>query len=439
MTAQARRRAALAVALAALAGLGVASGASVPASLAGADQPPLTVVVPAPTAPAAPAAEPAAEPPAREDAEPDAETTPAAQTTPAAAAPAADVPAAATPSADDETAGRAATPAQDPDPPAPIEHVFLIALGAADLNALAADVATAPYLARTLVRRGTLLRDYRTVARGGLAERIALISGQGPTAQTLDACTAYADLSPAAALADGQTGGDGCVYGSGTGHLGDQLRALKRTWKAYVEPAAGAPAATCDAGAGATRRNPFLWFRSTLDAGDCGERNVPLARLEQDLRAAETTPALSWIASDAQQGAADADRFLARVVPSIRRSPAYADGGLIAIVGDRPPAATVPRRARRALAPTAYANVGDAAAAGAGFPVGALLISPSTPSGTVDATPANAFTLLRTLQRIYGVDPLGYAGASGVAPLPDNLFSRATRSSPDPSGVRPTD
>jgi hypothetical protein len=73
--------------------------------------------------------------------------------------------------------------------------------------------------------------------------------------------------------------------------------------------------------------------------------------------------------------------------------------------------------------PTSYANVGDAVAAGAGVPVGALLISPYTPSGRVDRTPSSAFTMLRTLQQIFGVDPLGYAAARGVEPLPDRLFS----------------
>ncbi|ADB53562.1 alkaline phosphatase family protein [Conexibacter woesei] len=420
-----RRRAALPVALAALVGLAIVTSTNVPASPAGSSQPPLTVVLPAPVAQAPPAAEPA-EPPV-EDAEPAAAELP--EATPVADPPVADPPATDPPAADDdesapdETAGEETPPAQDPDPAPPVEHVFLIALGGADVNALAGDETAAPYLAGTLAKSGTLLSDYRTIARGGLANRIALISGQGPTTQTLSDCTTYADVEPADALADGQAGGDGCVYGVGTGHLGDQLRALKRTWKAYVEPAAADAAATCDAGADTTRRNPFLWFRGTVEADDCDARNVPLAQLEKDLRDAETTPALSWIASDAQQGSADADRFLERVVPQIQSSLAYAGGGLIAIVGDQPPSPAPPPETPTpsTLAPTTYANVGDAVAAGAGVPVGALLISASTPSGKVDATPANAFTLLRTLQWIYGVDPLGYAAADGVAPLSDDL------------------
>ncbi|MDW5598935.1 alkaline phosphatase family protein, partial [Conexibacter stalactiti] len=222
----------------------------------------------------------------------------------------------------------------------PIKHVFLVTLGAADLGALARDETTAPYLAGTLVKSGTLLSDYRTVARGTLANRIALISGQGPTAQTLADCTTLGDVRPADALTNGQTGGDGCVYGPETGHIGDQLRALERTWKAYTEPAASAPSsAACGTDATTTRHNPFLWFRATFEADDCDTHNVPLTQLARDLKDADTTPALSWITSDAQQASTDADRFLERVIPQIQNSLAYANGGLIVIIGDQPPAA----------------------------------------------------------------------------------------------------
>lgn len=423
-----RRRAAVPVALASLAGLVAVSVTTVPASLAGSSsQDPFTVVLPAQeaqqVAQAPAAAEPAATP-VEEAVAPVAETPPVVTpVTPAPVTP--------TPAAPDETAagdangdeadggtrggtrgGERRAPVKE-EPGSPIEHVFLIALGGADVSALAADATAAPYVAGTLAEGGTLLSDYRTVARGGLADAIALVSGQDPVSQTPAGC------SPTGALA----GGDGCVYGAKTKHVGDQLRAAKRTWKAYVEPVAGEPAAgalvagepaagdgplaraaaACGAG---SLRNPFLSFRGTVEADDCDARNVALERLGEDLKTVKTTPALAWIASDAQQGPAAADAFLQRVVPQIQDSPAYAEGGLIVIVGDQPPAAP---------------DAGDAA--GADLPVGALLLSPFTPAGRVDATPADAFTLLRTLQEIYGVDPLGHAADDGFEPLPGRLFA----------------
>ncbi|MDO8212951.1 phosphoesterase [Conexibacter sp. CPCC 206217] len=578
-TAANRRRAALPVALATLVGLVVVTGSNVPASLAGSGQPPFTVVLPAQVAAQVVAQAPPAEEPA--PVVDDTYEEPPLAETPLADAPVVEAPAATT---DPTPTDGDDAPAEDPpaDTPAedesPVRHVFMIVLGSTDVAALARDETAAPYIAGTLAKSGTLLSDYRTVARGALANRIALVSGQGPTQQTLDDCTTFADVRPADALPDGQTGGDGCVYGYETGTFGDQLRALERTWRAYTEPAAGtasrghaSASRTRDAGAGpralgataasngggpraraaaacrtdaaTTRRNPFLWFRGTLEADDCDEHNVPLSQLERDLRDPDRTPAFSYISSDAQQGSAEADAFLERVVPAIQNSLAYANGGLIVITSDQPPAAaptppappaattptdpvppppaattpaappaTTPTEpppvttpvdppittpttpttpedppptttpttpttpvdppadttptdppnlganaatARAAASPLAaaasaggplarsaadgdpdpaapvqagpgpsrYANVGDAVAAGAGIPVGALLISPYTPSGRVDRTPANAFTLLRTLSEIFGVDPLGYAAARGVKPLSDRLFS----------------
>ena len=501
-----RRRAAVPAALAALVGLFVVSGTSVSA-LAGSSQPPFTVVLPPQVAQQVAQAPPPADEPLDEaplDDTPLDDGSALADETPVEEAPAAETPAAAEETPADEDSGTDA-----PADGSPIQHVFLIVLGSTDVAALSQDETAAPYLAGTLAKSGTLLSGFTTVARGALANRIALVSGQGPTPQTLADCTAYGDVRPADPLDAGQTGGDGCVYGFETGHVGDQLRGLEKTWKAYTEPAAGA-AVSCRADASTTRRNPFLWFGGTVEADDCDERNVPLSQLERDLRDAETTPALAWIASDAQQGSADADAFLERVVPQIQNSLAYANGGLIVITSDQPPAAapdpaaptapaappaattpaappattdpaappattdptppptatppatttpttttpttptdppaaattttsTTPAPRARAAAdpevpvaappptlapgPTRYPNVGGALAAGGGQRVGALLISPYTPSGRVDATPANAFTLLRTIEQIFGADPIGYAADPAVRPLPDALFS----------------
>jgi hypothetical protein len=419
-----RRRVALPVALAALAGLVVMSGTGAPTSVAGDAPPPVTVTLPEPVAQAD---EP---PPAVEE--------------PVAPAPGADAtadpPAAAAPAAGDDTApaaGTDETPSDDAaaGDPEPIEHVFVIALADTDVAALARDARAAPYLAGTLAKSGTLLPRYRTVADGGLADLIALVSGRTPASRTPATCVPRTDggaganppggdADPAGDTGDSQPGtgtdaagdrgedppggDDGepateppadCVYVPAVRHLGDQLVAHRRTWKAYVEPAAAASgtgplaraAAACAAGAETSRRNPFLWFAATVEADDCDERNVPLARLREDLRTAAATPALAWVASDAQRDAVGADRLLRRVVPRILRSPAYAAGGLIAIVGDA---------------------AGDR-------PAGALLISPNTPRGEVDATATGAFGLLRTLQAIFGLRPLGDPAARRAARLPD--------------------
>ena len=55
-----------------------------------------------------------------------------------------------------------------------------------------ADAKGHPYLATTLRRQGELITDYYGVAASPLANEIALISGQGPTPQTLTNCPVFA-------------------------------------------------------------------------------------------------------------------------------------------------------------------------------------------------------------------------------------------------------
>ena len=92
------------------------------------------------------------------------------------------------------------------------------------------------YLNRTLRKQGELLDNYYGVAGSPLANEIALISGQGPTRQTVQDCPQYTALSPATVGArTKQVQGDGCVYPAATASLPDQLVANGQTWKGYIE------------------------------------------------------------------------------------------------------------------------------------------------------------------------------------------------------------
>ena len=71
----------------------------------------------------------------------------------------------------------------------------------------------AHYLAGTLEKQGQLLVRYYSVAHEGLVNRIALLSGQGPTEASAANCPTYTDIVvPASDGADGQVLGNGCVY-----------------------------------------------------------------------------------------------------------------------------------------------------------------------------------------------------------------------------------
>jgi hypothetical protein len=120
------------------------------------------------------------------------------------------------------------------------------------------------------------------------------------------------------------------------------------------------------------KHNPLPWFSSDLDSGDCASSSHlgPVLgtsdQLYSDLQSESTTPAMNYIIPDNCSNAHDsictgnnlsggfggangqvpnapknnvggsyaADLFLGHVIPEIMNSPAYSDGGLIAVVFD---------------------------------------------------------------------------------------------------------
>jgi len=281
---------------------------------------------------------------------------------PAAPAPVTAAPAPAAPAGD-------AAPALPDAPPLPaVRHLFLIVLTGHGYDEAFGPRSPAPYLAQELPRQGELLANYYGVAQSELANAVALISGQGPTAQTAANCPTFNDIAPGTLDRDGVVSGDGCVYPTRAQTLADQLTAAGLSWKAYVEDVGSGPAgeptscrhpalgaadgdlAPRPGDAYVTWRNPFVYFHSAIDAPTCATGDVDLGQLAQDLRSAATTPTFSYIVPDRchdgserpcaagqPAGLAAADAWLRTVVPEIEASPGYRDGGAIAITFDQAP------------------------------------------------------------------------------------------------------
>lgn len=82
------------------------------------------------------------------------------------------------------------------------------------------------------------------------------------------------------------------------------------------------------------------------------------------------------------------------------------------------PTATTPA----ATPPTAGTPAIDLPPKGGGQ-VGALLISPFVKPSTFDQEPFNDFSLLRTIENLFGLPPLGYAATRGLSSLEASVFS----------------
>ncbi len=303
-----------------------------------------------------------------------------------------------------------------PETPAPeagqIKHVFVVSLASSGYEAAFGTTPQMPYLASTLRPQGDLLSGFKLLDTTALPNSIAAVSGQPPTAATKSDCPDYG----------------ACVYSAETLTLADQLGLAKFTWKGYMEgmvnpetgtpdncvyPQPGAPETTVTGGY-SSRLNPFVYFHSLLDLGDCATSDVPFTELEKDLKKADKTPNYSYIspnlcnagisgqcAPGSPDGAAAADAFLATLVPKILASPAYKkDGLLIVTFGQVNTAAPVD--------PAAPPSSADP------LKVGTLLVSPFVTAGATDAVAYDPYSLLRSTEDLFGLSALAKAEGDKV-------------------------
>lgn len=459
---------AMAVAVLAMLGFGVMLGSATSqiAQSAGAHSIILEVSSPAP----APVEEPVVETAAEEPAE--------AATAPAALPAEVPVLPAPAPLPEEPAAEEAPPPTLPPELPEPetlppVKHVFLIVLGENSFEDSFGAASPAPYLAKTLAAKGELLSNYYAVTQGQLANEIALLSGQGPTPETAAECPAYADLLPGTLSVDGQVEGSGCVYPATTPTLPGQLVEKKLKWKAYVEDigngaGAGQPTTCRHPASGAadpsqapvpgdaylTWRNPFVYFHGLTDKPECATSDVGLEQLPLDLKDAKKTPALSYIVPSACNsggelpceegkpvGVLAAEEFLQRVVPAIEASPAYKEGGLIAITSTQAPQSGDKADASSCCIAPKYPNLpappeepaaatGPVKPAGGGGRVGLLLLSPFVAPGSKNETGYyNHYSLLRSIEELFELEPLGYAAEIALTGFDASVYNYETSSS----------
>jgi hypothetical protein len=381
--------------------------------------------------------------------------------------------------APEEPAPEATPPLQLPEAETlpPVKHVFLIVFGENGYEEAFGPASPAPYLAQTLRGQGELLPNYYAVTKGDLANQIALLSGQGPTVETAANCPDYTDVVPGTVASGGQVEGSGCVYPAATPTLPAQLAEKELSWRAYVEDigngaATGAPAscrhpalggpdaspAPLPGDAYVTWRNPVVYFHSLLDSPECGEDDVGLDRLATDLKAAKKTPALSYIVPNAchdggelpceagrPAGALATEAFLQAVVPEIEASPAYKEGGLIAITSSQAPQSGPKLDTSACCASPAYPNLpapatteppaGPVKPTGGGGRVGLLLISPFVAPGTSDESGYfNHFSLLLSIEELFGLEPIGYATEPALAAFDGSVYNAAESTAPTTAG-----
>ena len=345
--------------------------------------------------------------------------------------------------------------------PAP-RHIFVVILENEDAEVTFGDGSPAPYLAQTLPSQGQLLTQYYGIGHQSLDNYIAMLSGQAPNVDTQADCQFFTDFAPATPPvidANGQAVGQGCVYPAAVTTVADQLESAGLIWRGYMEdmgtpcrhPAVGAQDDIQQAEVGdqyAARHNPFMYFHSIIDDNaSCQQHVVDLSALTADLAGASTTANLSFITPnlchdghdspcvDAQPGGlVSANAFLEEWVPKILDSPAFKADGLLVVTFDEaefgdPSSATA--CCGEVPGPNSPLPGGDGPGGGR---VGAVVVSPFTAPGSVNDTPYNHYALLRTIEDAFGLEHLGFAGASTLHALGPDVFNAAATNAASPSG-----
>jgi len=343
--------------------------------------------------------------------------------------------------------------AGSPPGPPPIRHVFIIMLENESYPVTFGPQSIAPYLARELPKQGAMLPNYYGIGHYSLDNYIAMVSGQAPNPATQADCVTFSEFVPTASKPDenGQLPGTGCVYPKSIHTLANQLTDAGLTWKAYMEdmgkdparesatcahPAIGTPDITEHATPNdqyAAKHNPFVYFHSIIDKRKyCDTRVVNLDHLSSDLAKIESTanfvyitPNLCHDGHDAPckngepGGLISADSFLHTWVPRILDSPAFKKDGLLIVTFDEGNDGKACCNEKPLPGgPQPGGQIGPG-----GGQIGAVLLSPFIAPGTQSDTEYNHYSLLRTLEDIFGLSHLGYAQDSQLRTFGNDVFT----------------
>ncbi|WP_428309480.1 alkaline phosphatase family protein [Hydrocarboniphaga sp.] len=338
-----------------------------------------------------------------------------------------------------------------------VGHVFLVVLENKDYAKTFASDSLAPYLATELKAKGALLEQYYGIGHVSLGNYIAMISGQGLNLQTQTDCQLFTEFvgSPPVNAIDGQAIGTGCVYPTTVPNITDQLKAAGLSWRGYMEDMGNTPereAAACAHPAinsqdqtqsataedsYATRHNPFMYFHSVIDdQASCEQHVVPLTALDYDLSAIGNTANYSFITpslcSDGHDspcangdagGLESINDFLIATIPKILNSEAFKKDGLLIITFDESDGPQSDASACCGAGPTPNALLPGITGLGGGR-VGAVLISPFIKPGTVSTAAYNHYSMLRSVQDLFGLPYLGYAGSASQASFGADVFTQ---------------
>jgi len=315
----------------------------------------------------------------------------------------------------------------------PIRHVFVINIENKGYDKTWGPGSPAPYLAKTLRRKGVLLNSYYGTAHNSQPNYVAQISGQGPNPDMQADCQTYSTFVVTGTQAPGQAVGTGCVFPGSVHTIAGQLVKHHLRWKGYMDdmerpcqhPAENTQDPTQKATATdnyAVRHNPWVYFKGITGLPTyCRRHVVPLTALPHDLRYLSRTPNLVYITPDLCNDGHDApcadgrpgglitvNTFMKTWVPRILQSPAFRKDGMLVITADESDGPQSDATACCGEGASANSPTPGIVGMGGGR-IGALVISRWTRPNTWSTTPYNHYSLLASIEEIFRLGKVGYA------------------------------
>jgi hypothetical protein len=331
-----------------------------------------------------------------------------------------------------------------------VGHVFVIVLenkGVEDTFGPTGWI-NSPYLSRELPAKGELLLRYYGIGHSSLDNYIAMVSGQPPTPKTKDDCPdPLTSVGTASVPPYNLAAGDGCTYPSNFRTIADQLAAAHKTWKGYNEDIPSPCSMVSGSGEYKRKHNPFVFFDSLRESGQCQLNDVGLDQLAIDLRSAKTTPNFSYIVpnqcndghdacpstfpfgnpiTDDQDGLRQMDAFLKVWVPRITSSPAFKRDGMLIITFDEAVENTACCNEQPGPADPQPGSYAEGTPGPGGGDTGAVILSKFVKPGTVNVNEYNHYSFLRSMEDLFRLSHLGFAGQDGLQPFGADVYNGAT-------------
>ncbi|MGH9019939.1 MAG: alkaline phosphatase family protein, partial [Acidimicrobiales bacterium] len=187
-------------------------------------------------------------------------------------------------------------------------------------------------------------------------------------------------------------------------NLGAQLSAAHVSWDAYVEgipsPCFLAPYGGVDY---AAKHNPWRYFESVRSSRSVCSHLRPLSDLAPTLaKPASSVPDFVWVTPDLCHDGHDcstavAAAWLTGFVNEVTSSSAFRAGGALFVTFDE------------GVGNAGVSPRGEVSATSGGGRVATILISAATRPGSTYSRPANHYSLLATVDQIFGLARLGHA------------------------------